>query len=321
MVPISDRRRSVPLSNLVRQIIQGLLITWLAVTITFFVLRIASGDPVANLLSQGLATQEQAERIRAELGFDRSLIAQYGSFMGSLLKGDLGSSLYSGRSVDQIIGEQLPWTVQLATASLLVAILLGTILGILSARWRYRPAGRFTALISGLGTSLPVAAVGILVLLLFSSILQLLRIDPSSITSQRLLLPSLVLGFAVAGPFARIVQSSYEKSLDAQYTLAAKARGPLRSWHQTWYTLRPALGPVVTFLALEAAFLFSGTVVTETVFSRPGLGRLLINSILQGDFAVAQGIVILATVVYTASRVLADGANMFLDPRTAERNS
>jgi ABC-type dipeptide/oligopeptide/nickel transport system permease component len=127
----------------------------------------------------------------------------------------------------------------------------------------------------------------------------------------------LVLGFAVAGPFARIVQSSYEQSLQANYTLAAKARGNLHRGYQVWSSIRPSIGPVITFLALEAAFLLSGTVVTETVFSRPGIGRLLINSILQGDFAIAQGIVILATILYTTSRVVAEGATLVLDPRTA----
>ena len=133
------------------------------------------------------------------------------------------------------------------------------------------------------------------------------------------MLPSLVLGFAVAGPLARMVQASHEQSLSAPYILAAKARGTLRRSYQIWSAIRPSIGPVLTFLALEAAFLLSGTVVTETVFSRPGLGRLLINAILQGDFAIAQGIVILATAFYTASRVFAESASILLDPRTVDQ--
>jgi ABC-type dipeptide/oligopeptide/nickel transport system permease component len=289
------------------------------VTITFFALRLAAGDPVASLLSQGLATQQQAERIRSELGYDQPIITQYGVFLVNLIQGDLGRSLYSGRSVALIIAEQLPWTIQLALLSLLIAIGLGTALGIIAARKRRNSIGQLSETIAGVATALPVAAVGILVLLVFSSGSQFLGINAGNIPGQRLLLPSLVLGFAVAGPFARLVQSSYEQSLQAKYTLAAKARGSLHRGYQVWYSIRPSIGPVVTFLALEAAFLLSGTVVTETVFSRPGLGRLLINSILQGDFAIVQGIVILATILYTASRVLADGATLLLDPRTAGR--
>jgi ABC-type dipeptide/oligopeptide/nickel transport system permease component len=128
-------------------------------------------------------------------------------------------------------------------------------------------------------------------------------------------MPALVLGFATAGAIARVARASLDESIEAPYMLAARARGIRQSMRLLWHALRPALPPVVSLSALEAAFLFSGTVVTETVFSRPGLGRLLVSSILQGDYPVALGLVALAAIFYTASLVTGDLIAMALDPR------
>jgi ABC-type dipeptide/oligopeptide/nickel transport system permease component len=132
---------------------------------------------------------------------------------------------------------------------------------------------------------------------------------------RHLLLPALVLGFASSGAIARVVQFGLTESLQAPYVLAARARGLAPGLRLLWHALRPVLPPVISLGALEAAYLFGGTVVTETVFSRPGLGRLLVSAILQGDYPIAQGLVALAALFYTASHLLADGAAMALDPR------
>jgi len=301
-----------------RRLLDGLLTAWAAVTFTFFALRMAAGDPLAGLLSQGLATPEQVEALRASLGLDHPLGQQYVDFLRGLIRGEFGTSLYTGRDVTRVIWEQFPATAQLALASLGLAMILGLIFGVLAA-WKERSLiGALAANIAGLATGLPVAFTGIIAILLFSILFQLLP-DRNLHWLDDLLLPSLVLGYASSGAIARIVHSGLAETMRAPYILAARARGISSPTRLLWHALRPALPPVIALTALEAAFLFAGTVVTETVFSRPGLGRLLVSSIVQGDFPIAQGIVVLAAAVYTASQVVADAAAIALDPRLRRR--
>ena len=269
----------------------------------------AAGDPVASLLAQGLTTPEQAETIRRSLGYDLPIFEQYLFFLGNLFRGDLGVSLYTGQPVATVIGFQLPSTLQLTMLSLAIALPLGVMLGSMRT-WRSRPGIRRSATIaSDLATALPVAATGVLGLLVVSLIFD------GAVPGLNLWLPAVVLGYAAAGPFARAVSSGLESSTRAPFILAARARGLRRTRRLYWHALRPALPAVVTLIALEAAFLFAGAVVTETVFARPGLGRTLVRSILQGDFPVAQAIVALSALVYVTSQVLADGFGWILDPR------
>lgn len=309
MVPLSERPRTAALVTLARLLSGGLLTAVAAVTLTFFALRLAAGDPVASLLSQGLTTPEQADAMRRSLGYDLPLLQQYVHFLTNLTRGDLGVSLYSGQSVSAIIGAQVVSTIQLAAFSLAVALPLGILLGSVSS-WKTRPAAQRTATaLSGLATSLPVATTGVLSLLIVGLLAR------EQIGGVQLWLPALVLGFAAAGPFARAVHSGLNSSLSSPFILAARARGLRRGRRMYWHALRPALPAAITLIALEAAFLFAGAVVTETVFSRPGLGRTLVRSILQADFPVAQGIVALAAVTYVGSQVLADALGWVLDPR------
>jgi ABC-type dipeptide/oligopeptide/nickel transport system permease component len=312
MVPVLDRPRIQLLIVISRRLIEGLLTAWAAVTLTFFALRIAGGDPVANLLSQGLATVEQAAALRQQLGLDRSLGSQYLVFLGNLLHGHFGQSLYTARPVGRIIFEQLPYTMALAISGLLIALVLGFSLGVLAA-WRdHRLDGKTASFIANVSTALPVAFTGILILYLA------LRISIATgqpMASPGFVLPSIVLGIASMGPIGRVVQSGLRESLQSEYILAARARGIRNGFRLLWHAIRPALPPVISLVALEAAYLFSGTVVTETVFSRPGLGRLLVKSILEGDFPIAQALVVLAALFYTFSHILADLAAILLDPR------
>lgn len=313
MVPLPDRLAARTLIALGWRVVTGLATAWAAVTLTFFALRIGAGDPVSSLLAQGLASAAQAELLRRELGLDQPLVYQYLNFLGDLVRGRLGLSLYTSQPVTSVISQQLPATLELASLGLLLAISFGLALGVLAACRERRPEGRASDSLAGLATALPVAFTGILALLLSSILRDVLPVQAWTAT-RRLLLPALVLGFASSGAIARVVQAGLRESLRAPYILAARARG-LTSARLLWHALRPALPPAVSLSALEAAYLFGGTVVTETVFSRPGLGRLLVNSILQGDYPVAQGIVVLAALLYTLSQVLADAAAFVLDPR------
>lgn len=315
MVPAPDRPTLGPLAAVSRRILQGLLTAWAAVSLTFFALRVAGGDPVSNILAQGLATADQAANLRHALGLDQPLGMQYLKFLSGLSRGDLGVSLYTSRAVSTIIGEQVPPTAALASAGLVVALAIGFFLGIAAAWSRSRMIGTTAGLLASLALTLPVAVTGVLSILALGLAF---RAGPRSelLTDvQRLALPALVLGFASCGGIARLVQAGLSDSLAKPYVLAAKARGFPIGARLLWHALRPTLPPVVSLTALEASFLFSGTVVTETVFSRPGLGRLLVSSILRGDFPVAQGIVVLAALLYTGGHILADLLAIAIDPR------
>jgi peptide/nickel transport system permease protein len=315
MVSIIDRPEPNFLIALVRRVVEGLLTAWIAVTLTFFALRVVLGDPVAGLLSQGLATAEQAQALRTALGLDQPLPIQYFDFLIGIFKGELGISLFTSQPVEQIILQQLPSTAILAISGLIAGAFLGLILGTLAAWKRDQWSGKIASSLSGLSTSIPVAFIGILALFLLTLLAKISPGDRIFISYSGLLLPALVLGVTTAGPIGKVIESGLIESMQSEYIHAAIARGYQKDLRLLWLALRPALPPVVSLSALEAAYLFSGTVVTETVFSRPGLGRLLLRSILEGDFPIAQGLVVLAAIFYTISHLGADLIAMSLDPR------
>ena len=311
---VSKSHRRAALLAVTRRLFEGVATAWAAVTIAFFTLRLASGDPVASLLSQGLATPEQAEEIRISLGLDTPLWLQYLEFLTNLLPGDLGSSLYTHRPVSQVILEQFQSTATLAVCGLIIAILIGFTLGITAAWFGKHLSGRLAAAIAALATSIPVAFAGILSLLVVGNILQKFG-GTSNDLFVKLLLPATVLGFASSGPIARVIDSGLSESLRSPFILAARARGIRQGLRLLWHALKPSLPPAISLIALEAAFLFTGTVVTETVFSRPGLGRLLVKSVLDGDFPISLGLIALAAIFYTISHVIADLLTLIFDPR------
>jgi peptide/nickel transport system permease protein len=309
MVPPSDRPAPGVLTAAGQRLLDGVLTAWAAVTATFLALRLAGGDPVASLLAQGLASEDQAAALRHDLGLDLPLLQQYIRFLGSLVRGDLGHSLYTGQPVTQIIREQIPYTAELASLGLVVALVAGMLVGLLATREDRLHRLPLASGVAGLATALPVAFTGIL------AILAAIASRAAPVLLRGVLLPALVLGFASSGAIARLIQAGMQETLNAPFMLAARARGLRYGPRLLWHALRPALPPVISLIAIEAAFLLGGTVVTENVFSRPGLGRLLVTSILQGDYPVAEGLVVLSALVYTATHVAADILSFALDPR------
>jgi len=314
MVSTINRTEHRILTLIIRTFGEALLTAWAAVTLTFFALRATSGDPTANLLAQGLASPQQVERLRTALFLDQPLFTQYGRFLLGLFKGDLGISFYTNRSVFLTLAEQLRPTLELGTLSVLFMFLFASMLGITAAWWHGKPAGRFASRMADVLTTLPVALVGLLFLYIFSVIRQH-STRPGGFNPYSLLLPAVVLGFSLSGGVARILKSSLREVLKKPYILAARARGLRKNGRLLWFALRPALPPAVSLSALEIAYVFSGTVVTETLFGRPGLGRLLVSSILQSDFPVAQGVITLAALFYTLTHFLARILILLIDPR------
>ncbi|HSR48864.1 MAG TPA: ABC transporter permease [Anaerolineales bacterium] len=315
MVPPAPRPAAGALSVFARRLGLALVTLWAAVTLSFFGLRLAAGDPLAGLLSQGLASPQQAAELRERLGLADPLLTQYARYLTGLLQGDLGRSLYTQRPVGEVIAEQAGSTVELAIAGLGMTILIGAILGLVAGSRRSTALGSGASAAAGLATALPVALTGVLILWAAMAVGRAAPAFLPLTRSDSLLLPALALGIASAGALARILEGGLQENLEAPFVLAARARGVRRGLPLIWHALRPALPLAISFLSLEAALLLGGTVVTETVFARPGLGRLLVNSILDGDFPVVQGLVLVAAAVYTLTHVAADMAAAFADPR------
>jgi peptide/nickel transport system permease protein len=320
MVSSASRPTAGALSIFARRFGLALATLWAAVTISFFGLRLAAGDPLAGLLSQGLASPQQAEELRARLGLADPLLTQYTRYLAGLLRGDLGRSLYTQRPVGDVIAEQAGSTAELAIAGLGMTIVIGAGLGLSAGVSRATALGTTASAAAGLATALPVALTGVLILWAAMSVGRAVPAILPLTRSDSLLLPALALGIASAGALARILEGGLQENLDSPYVLAARARGVRRGLPLIWHALRPALPLAISFLSLEAALLLGGTVVTETVFARPGLGRLLVSSILDGDFPVVQGLVLVAAAVYTATHFAADIVAALADPRLRDES-
>lgn len=301
---------------IVNRVLQVLLVLWLASTLAFFAFHLTPGDPAQALLAASGAGPEEIARRRAELGLDDPVLVQYGRYLADLARGDLGVSWLQSRSVGRIVLEQIPATAELALSGVFVGTLMGVALGLLAALYRGTWVDTLATALAAVGVSTPVFWSGLLAILLFSL---RLRWFPSSGSGdlRHLVLPATVLGFGLAGSVARLVQAQATEVLQAPYILAARARGlPLR--RILLHVLRPAVGPVVTLVALQMGFLLGGAAVTESVFARQGLGRLTVQAVVSRDLPVVRGAVLVSALAYLAVSTLADVLRLWLDPRLRE---
>lgn len=299
--------------------IQGRLLlaipTVFAVSIAvFLMLHLIPGDPASIFLGDNLATPERLERIRQEMGLDRPIHVQYLDFLGRALHGDLGRSLQNGRPVSLELSERLPRTAELAAAAFLVSILFGVTLGILSALRHNTWVDTFAMLVALLGVSMPIFWLGLLAILVFS-----IQFSWFPVTGQHgiasLVLPATVLGIVSSATLARLVRSSMLEVLGHDYVTTARAKGLRERVVIRRHAFKNALIPVVTVLGLEVGSLLSGAVITETVFARPGIGKLIVDSIQSKDFTVVQGAVLFIAVTYVLVNLIVDVSYAFLDPR------
>jgi ABC-type dipeptide/oligopeptide/nickel transport system permease component len=327
------------LNYILRRLLTALPVLWAAATITFFAVHLAPGDPAtAQLAQSGTSAAAIAER-RAALGLDDPLDVQYVRYLGGLLKGDLGRSWNNNQPVSQIIVGALFPTLILALAATGFALGIGLTLGTIAALARHPPNSlvaaqssdieetenhyRYTWLdtlcmslaLSGLST--PVALSGLLAILVFSLGLGWLPATGQG-SWRHLLLPAMVLGWANAGTLSRLTRDRLLDVLDQPYIVAARARGVSTMRLIRRHAARVALPDILTMLALQVGFLLGGTVVTESVFARRGLGRVAVEAVIAQDLPVAQGIVLLAALTYTLSNLAADLFQMWLDPRLRE---
>jgi peptide/nickel transport system permease protein len=280
----------------------------------FLMLHLIPGDPASIYLGDQLATPERLERIRQEMGLDRPIHVQYLDFVGRALQGDLGRSLQNGRPVALELSERLPRTAELAAAAFLVSLLFGLSLGILSALRHNTWVDTVSMFVALVGVSMPIFWLGLLAILVFS-----IQLSWFPITGQQglvsLVLPAMVLGIVSSATLARLVRSSMLEVLRNEYVTTARAKGLRERLVVRRHALKNALIPVATVLGLEVGSLLSGAVITETVFARPGIGKLIVDSIQSKDFTVVQGGVLFVAVVYVVVNLAVDVSYAFLDPR------
>lgn len=288
--------------------------TLLGVTLaTFLMLHLTPGDPVTIMLGE-FASGADVTRLRAELGLDRPIVVQYLKFLGRAVRGDLGSSIRSRRPVKEEIAERLPPTLVLALAAQAIAVCAGITAGVTAAAARRPSVDSAIVAVTLVGLSMPTFWSGLLLILFFSLTLGWLPITASG-GLRALILPAVTLAAPAAAVLARVTRASVLEVLRQDYVRTARAKGVSERLVVYRHALRNALIPVLTVAALQFAGLVAGAVIVESVFSRPGLGRLAVTAILSRDFPLAQGIVLVVASMYVFVNVGVDLVYGVLDPR------
>jgi peptide/nickel transport system permease protein len=297
---------------LTRKLVRGLLTIWIVVTFTFVALNL-SGDPIEALVGDQ-ASPEVVQQYRERFGLDRSLWEQYVAYLGNLAHGDFGLSLSDQKPAVQLIEDALPYTLRLGFTAFGFGLLAGLFLGIVAALNRNRAIDRFVMSFAVLGFSLPNFFLGILLILLFSLHLRLLP-SAGADTPLHLILPAITLGTHFAGVFARFTRSAMLDVLNRQYMVAARAKGTPHMRRVLWHALPNAAIPIITIVGLKLGDLVAGSIIVETVFGWPGVGRLLVGAVTSRDFAVVQAILILTAITMVLTNLAVDFIYTLVDPR------
>jgi peptide/nickel transport system permease protein len=298
---------------LVRRLALSVVVLWGAATIVFAAIRLAPGDP-AQLMLGSSATADDVAALRARLGLDQPMAVQYGRYLLSVARLDLGESLRFNRPTVEAITERIPQTARLAIVAMAVAVLLSFTLGITAAlRWG-GPVDRAISVLSLLGQSAPTFWLGIMLILLFARELRLLPSGGAD-TWQHLVLPATTLALPLVGILTRLIRSGLLDVLHEDYIRTARAKGLAPRLVLTRHALLNMLIPVVTVIGLQVGHLLGGTVIVETVFAWPGVGRLLVDAIGDRDYPLVQAAILFITTGFVLINLLVDLSYAFLDPR------
>jgi peptide/nickel transport system permease protein len=290
------------------------LLTLVGVTVVIFLLvRLIPGDP-ARIIAGLLASDDEVRRLRVELGLTQPLYVQYLIFFSGLLHGNLGLSAATRAPVLEEIALRLRPTVLLAVSSIAVATLVGLAAGIVSATQRYSVLDYVAMTLAVLGVSIPVFWLGLMLMLLFAVYLHWLPAGGYG-TLASFILPTITLAAFSTGIIARMTRSSLLETLSQDYVRTARAKGVPRQGVVLRHALKNALIPVLTVIGLQFGTLLGGAVLTETTFAWPGMGRLLVNSILSRDYPVIQGIVLTFATMFAGVNLFVDLLYAYVDPR------
>lgn len=302
-----------------RRLAFALVTLWAVLTLVFFLVRVVPGDPAQVVLGEQ-ATADAIAAMRARLGLDRPLSLQYVEFLWGALRGDWGVSLVTGRPVVQEVLGVLPWTIELTLAALVLGALVGIPLGVWAAVNRNRFTDYAVRIASLLGLSFPAFVSGILLLVFFAIQLRWAPVISASRDGfgawiASLALPAINLGLIMAAYITRVTRSAMLEVLGEDYVRTARAKGvPWRAvvWR---HALRNALIPVITIVGLYLGVLIGNSVLTEIVFNRPGLGKLIVGALNQRDYTMLQGMLVIYTLVVIVVNLLTDLAYGAADPR------
>jgi ABC-type dipeptide/oligopeptide/nickel transport system permease component len=285
----------------------------LVLTLVFLMIHIVPGDPVEQMLGEGAAPGELAQ-LRHSLDLDQPLHKQYGHYLKQLAHGDLGQSLKYQAPVRRIIFDRYPATLHLAFLALLVCAAIAIPAGILAAHRRGQAADRAVGLCTLFGLAVPNFALGPLLILLFSIEIGILPVSGRA-GALSYILPAATLGAALAAILTRMVRGAMLEELSSDYVRTARAKGLGTAAVLIRHAFRNALIPVITILGLQFGTLLAGTIVTETIFSWPGIGRLTVQAISSRDYPLLQGCILVISVSYVLVNLLTDLLYSFIDPR------
>ncbi len=307
--------------SILRRMLLTLPVLWLIITIVFLLIHIVPGDPIAQMMGEG-ASATDLSVLRHAYGLDLPLHTQYLRYWRGIFHGDLGSSLRLRDSVTHLVEQRYPYTLLLSVAALLLALLLGVPAGVTSALHRGRWTDRLLGGISLLGLSVPNFALGPVLILVFSISLGWLPVSGagagdllSGSTLLHLVLPAVTLGLSLAAILTRMVRTSMLEELGQDYIRTARAKGLNERSVVYRHALRNALVPVLTVVGLQFGSLLAGAIVTETIFSWPGIGRLTLSAISNRDYALVQGCTLTIGLTYLAANLLTDLAYALANPR------
>jgi len=286
-----------------------------SLTLVFFLVHLIPGDPVEVMLGETVSSADK-EGLRRAMGLDLPIGTQYLRFLRALAQGDLGRSLYQQGGVAELVFSRLPATIELTLSAMGVALLIAFPLGILAAVKKNRWADRGALLFSLLGLAMPNFWLGPLLMIVFSIGLGWLPVSGRG-GPQHLILPSFTLGMVMASILIRMIRSSLLEAINEDYIRTARAKGV--SERKIWlkHALRNSLLPVITILGLQFGALLAGSIITETIFAWPGIGRLTIQAIQTRDYPLAQGCILVISTSYLVVNLLTDILYRLVDPRVS----
>jgi ABC-type dipeptide/oligopeptide/nickel transport system permease component len=296
-----------------RRVLYTLPALWLILTMVYLLVHIVPGDPVQQMLGQDARAEDLAQ-LRHSLGLDQPIGEQYAHYLGGLARGDWGRSLRFAAPVRGIVLDRFPATIELSLAALVVCIAIAIPAGVFSARRRGSGADRATSFFTLLGQSVPNFALGPVLILLFSVEIGWLPVSGRGGASH-LILPAITLGAALAAILTRMVRGSMIEELSSDYVRTARAKGIGERAVLFRHAFPNALIPVITILGLQFGSLLAGTIVTESIFSWPGIGRLAVQAISARDYPLLQGCILVISVSYVVVNLLTDLLYAIVDPR------
>ena len=306
---------------IIKRILQSIPTLFIVVTLTFILTRMIPGNPARTILGPQ-ASPDAIEKMEKEMGLDKSKLEQYGMYIGNILKGDFGYSYVDKKPVTVAISERIPNTLLIAITSLLIALVIGVSIGVFSSLHQYSIFDYIFMILALVGVSMPIFWLGMMLVMKFSVELGWLpALGMGNIENglwdvvSHMILPCFCLATIPMATFARITRSSMLEVVNSDFIKSLRARG-MKEWQIVWkHALKNALPPIVTVLGLQLAQAFTGAILTESIFSWPGMGTMIVNAINNRDYQLIQGTVLLIAVVFVLVNLVVDIVYVIINPR------